>query len=893
MSAELLETRFFIPPLCPGHIPRPQLISRLNEGLYRKLTLISAPAGFGKTAIVSEWAQNPGNADFLWLSLDERENNPVSFLIYLIHAVRRGRSASQLFGDEVIGMLQSPGQYQMTGILTVLLNGLSELETRTVLILDDYHTLMTPEIDDILNFIITNLPPDFHLVIITREDPDIPFARLRAGDMMTELRAADLKFSLDETTAFLTSIEGIKLENAEIDALDSRTEGWVTGLRLAAFSLRKQADPSSFIESFTGSHRMVLDYLVEEVFNTLDESIKSFLLHTSILDRLSGSLCDFVTGQTNSQQKLELLEKSNLFIISLDNDRGWYRYHHLFRDLLQQKFRHEQKEKTRESYLKAAGWCSENGFTDEAIDYALSSKSYEDAADVLVNNIDGLFQRGEYAKMLRWTGTIPLQIIQKKPLLCLVYSWILFASGRHEEAEVNMKAVINTAEKGFDGRLATIRASMMIYKGDIEKTRELADFALANLPEADILWRGIAAGVLGDLHGFTGNINEALRARRMALEISKTASAGHPVIMSSIKVAITLREKGLLNEALEICLDQIETAEKMGLSSSRVAGWARAVAGEILVEQKKIQEGIKLISEGVELTEKSMDLSIIGWTYHCQLRALFTTGNTAEVVEVLAKINRIAIKSRIPPWLAVYADFWQIRIDLINGRQDKAELWLKQNPLFKDGCLTSICEPDFFSVLQYITASRVLIKSERFEEALSLLDNILNIIVDAGRGSREIEVLILMSVTYGEMGDHENAMLTLGKALSLSKVLGFIMVFADEGPQVGRLLYEASLREVEGQWARQILSAFPVSEIKPHHNRGQNISVHPLVEPLSDRELDVLSLMSEGLKNEQIGERLFISFHTVKVHTRNIFSKLDVHNRTEAVAKARSIGIID
>jgi len=611
----LLTTKLYIPPTRPELVPRPRLVEKLNDGLHRKLTLISAPAGFGKTTLVSEWVEqlrlddskeNQNKYKIAWFSLDENDKDPARFLTYFISALNRTEGIEATIGEGALTMLQSPQPPPTEAILTSLINEIAAIPDRIIIVLDDYHVLESSQVDDALTLLLEHLPPQLHLVIATREDPHLPLSRLRARGQLTELRAADLRFTTSEAAEFLNQVMGRDLSAENIAALEARTEGWIAGLQLAAISLQGHADTSRLIQSFTGSHRLVLDYLIEEVLNQQPLNVQNFLLQTAILNRLTGSLCDAITGQENGQAILEMLDRANLFIVPLDNERRWYRYHHLFADLLRQRLKQTQPEQLQILHRSASEWYEQNGFVDEAIEHALRAENFERAASLIEEHVDALWQRGEHSKLRRWLAGLPGELVFSKPHLCILQAWDLFTSGHQDAAERSLQAAEKVLDTNTDlatetslmehkqlseydrmkilGRAAAIRAFLAFYRGDVQGISQYSHQALEFLPEDDLAWRSTTTVALGDAYSLIGEMEAAYRVRLEALEASKAAGNIYMILISSMKLAVTMRQQGWLERVIEICQRQLLLANESGLSQTVVVGWLLAIWGEVLAE---------------------------------------------------------------------------------------------------------------------------------------------------------------------------------------------------------------------------------------------------------------------------------------------------------------------
>lgn len=506
MDAPILTTKLFIPKPRQDLISRPRLFEKLNAGLDKKLTLISAPAGFGKSTLLSDWIHQ-SEEDVVWFSLDKGDNDQARLFTYLIAALNKAEVIKTPVGRGVLEMLKSPQPPSYVDILTALVNEVVALSGNIILVLDDYHLIDSSPIDKSLTFLLENQPQNLHLMIATRDDPQLPLARLRARGQLSELRAADLRFTSSEAAKFLKNGMGLSLSAEDIDALESRTEGWIVGLQLAAISLQGLDDPSTHIKSFTGSHRFVLDYLIEEVLDQQPESVQGFLLQTSILNRLNGSLCDALTGQKNAQGILESLEHANLFIMPLDEKRFWYRYHHLFSDLLRQRLSQTQPDLVLTLHIRASKWYEKNGFPDEAIEHALNAKDFNRTANLIEEQADNIWERGEHTKLRRWLERLPVDLVFSNPQLCILQAWRLFVSGQQELAERYLQAAEQVLAPSIDrtteispkeryqqsgpdwlklrGRVATIRAFLAVYRGDVQGTLQHAHQALEYLPEQD------------------------------------------------------------------------------------------------------------------------------------------------------------------------------------------------------------------------------------------------------------------------------------------------------------------------------------------------------------------------------------------------------------------------
>jgi LuxR family maltose regulon positive regulatory protein len=933
----LLQTKLHIPLVRPDPatglrarlVSRPRLIGRLNVGLHCKLTLISAPAGFGKTTLVAEWVRNLSEAGMVdgiaWLSLDEDDNDLARFLVYVVASLSKIEAN---IGKGVLNQLRaSPPPVEE--ILTFLINVIATMPGQIVLVLDDYHLIEDQAIHDALGFLLARLPRQMHLVIATREDPPLPLARLRARGQLTELRATDLRFTPSEAAEFLNRVMGLALSAEDIAAIEARTEGWIAGLQLAALalqgtiSMRGQKDVTGFVRSFTGSHRFVLDYLVEEVLERQPENIQTFLLQTAILDRLTAPLCDAVrfgraeshTGQNDGQAVLEGLDRANLFILPLDDERRWYRFHHLFADLLRQRLRQIQPEQIPSLHRRASEWYEQNDLADEAIEHALRAGDLARAASLMEAQADVAWRRGEHAKLRHWLDALPLEAIRARPRLCVYHTWYLFAGGRQDEAEEALQACEQAMDASPDlaasapplahrgrlsdldrqtmrGRAAVIRAFIATYIGDIPAIIHHARRALECLPEQDLTWRRDAALALGDAQGFRGDLAAAYAARLDAAEASQAAGDEIFSLLAYLKVAITLREQGRLQRTIDLCQEQLEFASRSGLMHTSVPGGFLAIWGEVLAEMGDLEEALELVSRAMDSAERGGESLVTGWGYLCLIRVLYSRRDLAGVIAVARKVERSARKSSVPPWIAAEVACWKAHSWLAEGKLAAASRWARQRGLIAGDHPKQIDAFDFFSLNAFVVLARTLLAQERWDVALGLLSRLLEAAEAGERTSKAIEILGLQALAAQAKGDTGLALEAIENALTLAAPEGFVQTFVDEGPPMGHLLYKALGRGIAPEYVSRLLAAFPAAE------PGQPPSAPPggtesgWVEPLSERELEVLQLVGAGLTNREIAARLFLSLNTVKGHTRSIYGKLDVHSRTQAVARARALGVL-
>jgi LuxR family maltose regulon positive regulatory protein len=603
-----------------------------------------------------------------------------------------------------------------------------------------------------------------------------------------------------------------------------------------------------------------------------------------------------------------MLEHANLFIVPLDNERRWYRYHHLFSDLLRRRLRQTQLEQMPSLHHRASEWYEQNGFTDEAIKHSLHAEDFEMAAHLIEGQVDAVWQRGEHAKLQRWLDGLPVELVLTKPQLCIFLAWDQLVSGEQEAAEQSLQAAEHALETNTDrvteslpielarlpdsesmklqGMAAVIRAFLAFFRGDVPEIIHYARQALEYLPEQDLAWRSTVAIALGDAYRVQGDLVAAHRAQLEALEACKLAGDIYPIMLSNVKVAINLRMLGKLKQTVESCQQQMQFSKECGLSQTGMAGWLLAVWGETLAELNDLDGAVHHAKKGIELIKSGGTLAMLTWSYMCLVRILFSRGDLDGAEDIIQKTENVARKSHVPPWITNQMAAWQARLWLAQDKLEAASQWAGERELVADGNLTHLNE------IEYMMLARILSAQEQLDEASGLLQRLLEAAEAGGRTSIVIEILILQALARQAQGDIDQAVITLEKALTLAEPEGFIRVFVDEGPPMARLLYQALSRGIAPDYTNRLLTAFPVTEPEPAVPPKTQVPKSELVEPLSEREIEVLQLIAEGLTNQEVASHLYLAPSTIKVHTRNIYSKLGAHHRADAVAKARAFGIL-
>jgi len=876
----ILATKLYVPPPRHNLVLRPHLIERLNEGLHSKLTLISAPAGFGKTTLVSEWIA-ACNRPVAWLSLEEGDNDPSRFLTYFISALQ---TIAANIGAWILNVLQSPQPPSTESILTTLLNEITTIPDNFVFVLDDYHVLDSKPVDEALTFLLKHLPPQMHMVITTREDPHLPLARLRARGQLTELRAADLRFTPAEATDFLNQVMGLNLSAEDITALETRTEGWIAGLQLAANSMQGHQDTASFIKSFTGSHHFVLDYLIEEVLQQQSESIQTFLLRTSILDRLCGPLCDAVLGSPSAsgQETLEYLEHANLFIVPLDNERRWYRYHHLFGELLRQ---HLGKPKEfAEFHLRASHWHEENGNLDVAYHHAIAAGDFVLAAGLAEAAWQRMNENFQMADWLSWVKKLPEEVIRVRPVLCTLVGRAFTDAGEPEASELRLQDaercldgsdVANEAQlKPLPAMIALARAYNALVQGNLATTVKYAELALQIIPEDDFVQRAQAINTLGVTQWASGNLESAVRAIGDWIE-SMTQMGNHVfVVASAFAAADLLVGLGHLSEAEQTYKDALQLAAQHGPEAEHIT--AHHHLGLSMIYRQRGEDTLAAYHME-QAAEFGQQTTLVDWQYRwrvVQAQMKEDAGDLKTALALLDEAKRVYIQTAVPDLRPIAA--LKARIYLKQGQPDKARAWAAERGL------SLADEVSYLHEFEYLTLARLEIANPLVN---ALLARLLQAAEAQKRQGSALDILLVQALAHKAQGNRSQALSALERALALADQEGYIRIFIDEGPPMENLLNNIKTDNKNlRKYILRLKAAF-LGE-KPHLSVTNQQS---LIEPLSERELEVLKLLHTQLSGPEIADQLFVSLNTFRTHTKNIFNKLGVNNRRAAVRCAEEL----
>jgi LuxR family maltose regulon positive regulatory protein len=905
----LLATKLRVPRTRPGFVVRLRLVDRVAQAQGGELTLVCAPAGFGKTALLADWARRDPRP-VAWLSLDEGDNDPARFWRHVAAALDQVRPG---VAQQVAALLQGLQPTSFEAVVTTLVNELARRPEEVVLVLDDCHLVQAPQVHASLGFLIDHLPPQLHLVLASRADPPLPLARLRARGLLSELRERDLRFTPAEAAELLRAAVGPELPAAAVAALADRTEGWVAGLQLAALSLQGRTDIAAFVAGFSGSHRYVLDYLAEEVLDRQPDPLVQFLLETSMLERLSGPLCEAVTGHTDSQQLLEQIERANLFLHPLDEVRGWWRYHHLFADLLRARLAREQPERLPGLHRAAAAWCEQHGLVDDAIRHALAAGEFAWVARLIEQHWDAMAWRSEDVTLRRWLQALPAELVRSRPRLCLAQAYGAILSGRLEAAEPLVadaeRALADSGDQPQEpyepsvGRavslLANLPAAVTLapamlarLRGDAERTASFAQQALTHLTDADRTLRHFARYYLAMADWLRGRLAEA--------EQALTVLAGEQVAAGARYLVPLYHDLGQVQRArghLEAALRTYEGA--LGIASEGgqplpPAGIAHVDIAEVLYERGELDAALDHATQGVALSRQlgwarqlAAGQAILAWIRQARGDRPGAMAAITEADEVGPNPEVVDLFNPLPALRA--------RLALAHGETADATRWVQQRGLGADD------EPSYPREREYLVLVRVLLAQQAPQHALGLLDRLHALAAAQGRTGSVIEARALQALALHASGDQAGALAALADALNLGAPEGYLRVFVDEGPPMAALLHQllaGRRRErlaaagAPREYLARLVDAFEQAGLPVRAPAGRGVVVAGLVEPLTARELEVLGLLAAGAPNRAIAEQLVVTPETVKKHLSHLFDKLGAANRTQAVARARQLGLL-
>ncbi|MFL5653768.1 MAG: LuxR C-terminal-related transcriptional regulator, partial [Ktedonobacteraceae bacterium] len=906
-SLHLLTTKISVPPARLNMVTRPRLTQRMNTALRGTLTLIVAPAGWGKTTLLSAWHADasPGAWPLAWVSLDEGDNDPIRFWTYVIGALDTLHPG---VGETPLALMYASSSPPIGDVLASLLNALTQLPTETVLVLDDYHLIEAQPIHDALTYLVEHLPPNVHLVIASRSDPLLPLARLRARSALTELRAANLRFTADETTAFLTEVMGLSLSAEQVAALEARTEGWIAGLHLAALSLQGREDVASFIASFTGSHRYVVDYLVEEVLSRQPDEVLDFLLQTCLLDRLSGPLCDAVRGRGDSQRLLEHVERSNLFLVACDEERQWYRYHHLFAEVLRSRLQQQQPLLVPELHHRASGWYEQHKLFDEAVTHALAIPDVDHAARLIEQYARFTNFPSQFQTLLGWLNRLPDALVRTQPSLCFMHAITLMLThqlektvARLQDAERCLQENIPAEQRRtIPGQVAAFRSQLARLVGDYERCVPLAQQALELLSETKemsltLMLRASALGTTANAYLVDGDMTPAAERFVETAVASVRALGNLPTTMRSISNLARLQ---LLQGRLRQAAVTIEQAAQLasghgGLQSLINGADYYFILGDLWREWNQLDRAEQQLVQGMGLVKETAtaDAEMITRGYLALARLQQARGESNQALATLDAFTQVAEQRSFASTLLAHGAAVRVQVELAQGNLAAAIHWAETHGF------SEVSDLSYPRELEYLTLVRVRIAQGRehpasvfLSQALVLLERLQEDAEVKMRMRSILEILLLRALALQAQGFHTEALTALDRALLLAEPEGYIRLFLDEGTPMVALLRQAQKHKVVPRYVMTFLEA--AGEPRGAVSDLPALRSSPLVEPLTAREREVLLMLMDGASNREIAQHLVLSVNTVKKHVLNLCGKLGVQSRAQAIARTRTLNLL-
>ena len=895
----MLLTKLHIPPAGNNIVHRTALFEKLNSGLQRRLILVSAPAGYGKTTLLSDWICQY-KIPVAWISLDNNDNDPAVFISYVISGIQ---SIHNDFGQSALRLLSSPNSPSVESISSLLINELLNLNQNFLLVLDDFHLIRSNEVLKLVTYFLEHLPVNLHIVILTRSDPALSLSRTRSQHQMVEMRSSDLGFSVGEISALFNKKLRMGLSVDDVCSLGKKTEGWIAGLQLAAISMQGREDMSEFVRELKGDNRYIMDYLMEEVLRIQTDEIKDFLIKTSILEQMSAPLCNALLNRDDSQLVIEFLEQNNMFVIPLDSHRTWYRYHHLFAGLLKQHFLQIDQGKIEEIHNIASAWYEENNLYELAIDHVLEIRNFERAIQILSRIVQGLWEAGQHSVILRYGTLLPDEVIKNNHEFALYYSWILITAGQAAESEKYLdypKKVIDAltegegsaketiaADKFLFGKLAATLAYMKLFSASPETIIKYSEIAINNLSETNPLWTGWAWYFIGNAELVRGDVHKGLDAFNCALEYSKKTD--NIYLIATIASAIVSRRcaLGQYRYAFALCSDTLSLINRRGFSGIVKVDWTFSglfsMMSVIQCIWTNFDEALENAITAYQLCENARDIryrimALLAYSY-----SLHAVQDKEGAFEKIVELEDVLRRYKIAPFLASTYIGWKIYLLIEKHEIDKAADFAKEVGLGQDLKMT------FETLYSYIYFARLLLLQNEYGKAEELMTEI-NIIAEKANGiERLIDLKLVYALMYKMRNEHEKAISEYIDALEMAAGENLIRHFLFDINQMGDLLNDIYKRHSGGK--TKIPDSFMQKFRQAVNSKIKQSKRNPDL-GLSTREIETLKLIEENMSNQEIADNLFVSINTVKTHLKNIYLKFGVDSRTKAVKKAKELRLI-
>ena len=891
---QLLTTKLCIPQLSVDLVSRPRLYERLDEGLTRKLTLVSAPAGFGKSTLVADWLSE-SDQSIAWLSLDEGDNDPVRFWTYLIAAIQ---ITHQEIGGDARQIASVPQLQNNEPVAISLINDISQLTYDLIVVLDDYHVIETEQVHAGLSFLLEHQPRNLHIILSTRVDPSISLARLRAHSQLVEIRAEDLQFSIDETATLLNEKMGLNLKPEHIKALNTRTESWVVGLQLAALSLKGQPSYDTFIEKFTGEHQFILDYLVEEVLVRLPDAQRGFMLRTSTLERFCGKLCQTVTGDASSEQMLDEIQKSNLFLIPLDTEGRWFRYHHLFAEVLYALLEQDHPGEIATLHLKAAAWFENEGHPREAVDHALRSGDMLKARELVLKHWQPVLQRGEVATVLRWLDALPGGKNGADSTVPLARCWALFLRGQNLAIEPHLEQANNAYERLVNegslsgvqqdlvaAQLAMMRSVLARGRGEHASSVAFIEEAVRLIPAETL--DGIGAGwtMLAAARAGAGDFDGAIEAYERGIVMSHAEGnliAAYGCIYGQ---SMYMLLQGRLNEAEGLCRSVIKRAVSEGHGVFPASGSLYVTMARISLERYRLDEAEGYLNIGIRIARPGGFSEAVRTGRYLRAHLAAARGDLVAAAGIFQATAQI-VNAMDDPYLTGELNWEWAKLCLKAGDLDTARQKLQ---VLEE----MMAATQHANLLLWWRAlfPRQLCAEKRFEEALTALDESIHRAQNAKSNGELIRLLAIQARALDALGNRKLARSALREAITLGAPEGYIWRWMDAGPEIGPLLRDMRADHATPQafypYLDSLLDAYQTA-----YGESAQVQQGELLDPLTPRELKILRLICEGSSNLEIANELMVTINTIKKHTSNIYGKLGVCSRARAIARAHELNLL-